>query len=155
MVDPIWYLNQYPDVKAANLDPKDHFRNYGRFEGRLAEKPQWLKSAESWLPRQAPKQIKISSNLKIVRPGLYQEEIKILKKLNKALNKNKSLTISQTKKFSIKTPVFVINSETAETALLACLNQKQKINLILNEETLERIRNPLLKSLITLNLPKP
>lgn len=32
--DPTWYLQAYPDVQQAGLDPWDHFSRIGRFEGR-------------------------------------------------------------------------------------------------------------------------
>jgi hypothetical protein len=34
-VDPAWYLEVYPDVAAAGLDPLEHYCRHGRFEGRL------------------------------------------------------------------------------------------------------------------------
>ena len=34
-VDKEWYLNTYPDVAAAGVDPVIHFEKHGRFEGRL------------------------------------------------------------------------------------------------------------------------
>ncbi len=34
LVDEAWYLNQYPDVKAAKLDPTLHYLQYGKAEGR-------------------------------------------------------------------------------------------------------------------------
>jgi chromosome segregation ATPase len=34
LVDEAWYLNQYPDVKAAMLDPTLHYLQYGKAEGR-------------------------------------------------------------------------------------------------------------------------
>ena len=34
-VDKEWYLNTYPDVAAAGLDPVVHFERHGKFEGRL------------------------------------------------------------------------------------------------------------------------
>ena len=33
--DPEWYLEQYPDVAAAGIDPKLHFDKHGKREGRL------------------------------------------------------------------------------------------------------------------------
>ena len=33
--DPKWYLETYPDVAAAGVDPEDHYRNFGAKEGRL------------------------------------------------------------------------------------------------------------------------
>ena len=33
--DPAWYLEAYPDVAAAGVDPWSHYVNYGRQEGRL------------------------------------------------------------------------------------------------------------------------
>jgi hypothetical protein len=35
LVDPAWYLEAYPDVATAGLDPVDHYCLHGRFEGRL------------------------------------------------------------------------------------------------------------------------
>jgi glycosyltransferase involved in cell wall biosynthesis len=32
--DPQWYLQTYPDVASAGVDPLEHYINYGRFEGR-------------------------------------------------------------------------------------------------------------------------
>tara|TARA_Y100001956_G_scaffold78101_1_gene89369 strand:- start:2575 stop:5364 length:2790 start_codon:yes stop_codon:yes gene_type:complete len=34
-VDKSWYLQQYPDVAAAEMDPVEHYLNHGRYEGRL------------------------------------------------------------------------------------------------------------------------
>ena len=34
-VDDTWYLENYPDVAAAGVDPKLHFKHHGRNEGRL------------------------------------------------------------------------------------------------------------------------
>ena len=34
LFDAAWYLNRYPDVSAANLDPAYHYARYGGFEGR-------------------------------------------------------------------------------------------------------------------------
>jgi glycosyltransferase involved in cell wall biosynthesis len=34
-VDRDWYLKQYPDVRNSGLDPFDHYRWFGRREGRL------------------------------------------------------------------------------------------------------------------------
>ncbi len=33
-VDTAWYLSRYPDVAAAGQDPADHYKSYGRAEGR-------------------------------------------------------------------------------------------------------------------------
>lgn len=33
--DPLWYLEQYPDVAASGIDPREHFEKHGRREGRL------------------------------------------------------------------------------------------------------------------------
>ena len=33
--DEVWYLNQYPDVKAAGVDGKKHFMRWGLAEGRI------------------------------------------------------------------------------------------------------------------------
>lgn len=33
--DPDWYLQQYPDVAASCIDPLEHFKRHGQFEGRL------------------------------------------------------------------------------------------------------------------------
>ena len=33
--DPVWYLETYPDVAAAGIDPLSHFIRHGRHEGRL------------------------------------------------------------------------------------------------------------------------
>jgi hypothetical protein len=33
--DAKWYLDTYEDVKKSNLDPREHYMKYGRFEGRL------------------------------------------------------------------------------------------------------------------------
>jgi glycosyltransferase involved in cell wall biosynthesis len=34
-VDREWYLKQYPDVRKSGLDPLDHYRWFGRREGRI------------------------------------------------------------------------------------------------------------------------
>jgi SAM-dependent methyltransferase len=34
LFDAVWYLNCYPDVAAADLDPAYHYARYGGFEGR-------------------------------------------------------------------------------------------------------------------------
>lgn len=34
--DPVWYLQAYPDVRQAGIDPWEHFLARGRAEGRLA-----------------------------------------------------------------------------------------------------------------------
>jgi hypothetical protein len=34
LFDPSWYLDTYPDVAAAGLDPLSHFANQGGTEGR-------------------------------------------------------------------------------------------------------------------------
>jgi hypothetical protein len=34
-VDANWYLEQYPDVAAAGMDPQFHYEHYGAREGRL------------------------------------------------------------------------------------------------------------------------
>ncbi|MBH3415862.1 glycosyltransferase [Pseudomonas putida] len=36
--DPLWYLQEYPDVAAANIDPLEHFKLHGQLEGRLPHK---------------------------------------------------------------------------------------------------------------------
>lgn len=36
LFDPEWYLERYPDVAAAHLDPLDHYLNHGGVEGRKA-----------------------------------------------------------------------------------------------------------------------
>lgn len=41
--DPVWYLQTYPDVRAAGLDPWQHFDQLGRAEGRLGAPVQALK----------------------------------------------------------------------------------------------------------------
>lgn len=33
-IDAAWYLSAYPDVAAAGCDPVEHYRLYGRAEGR-------------------------------------------------------------------------------------------------------------------------
>lgn len=35
LFDANWYLNTYPDVKEANIDPAEHYLEYGAREGRL------------------------------------------------------------------------------------------------------------------------
>ena len=35
LFDADWYLNTYPDVKSANIDPAEHYLEYGAKEGRL------------------------------------------------------------------------------------------------------------------------
>jgi glycosyltransferase involved in cell wall biosynthesis len=37
--DAAWYLEQYPDIKAAGIDPLRHFLDHGRYEGRLGAVP--------------------------------------------------------------------------------------------------------------------
>lgn len=32
--DARFYLEQYPDIAQARVDPADHYLEYGRFEGR-------------------------------------------------------------------------------------------------------------------------
>lgn len=39
LFDADFYLNQYPDVAAACIDPYEHFVNYGRKEGRICIPP--------------------------------------------------------------------------------------------------------------------
>ena len=34
LFDPVWYLENYPDVRAAGVDPALHFARYGHREGR-------------------------------------------------------------------------------------------------------------------------
>ena len=36
LFDPIWYLERYPDLKSAGVDPFEHYLEYGGFEGRWA-----------------------------------------------------------------------------------------------------------------------
>ncbi|MEP6878469.1 MAG: rhamnan synthesis F family protein [Nitrosospira sp.] len=40
LFDADFYLEQYPDVAAAGIDPYEHFVNYGRKEGRICIPPQ-------------------------------------------------------------------------------------------------------------------
>jgi hypothetical protein len=35
LFDPIWYLEKYPDVKKAGVDPAEHYVRHGAAEGRL------------------------------------------------------------------------------------------------------------------------
>ena len=35
-LDAPWYLERYKDVRAASVDPHEHYRDHGRAEGRLA-----------------------------------------------------------------------------------------------------------------------
>jgi hypothetical protein len=35
LFDPTWYLEKYPDVKSAGVDPAEHYVRYGAREGRL------------------------------------------------------------------------------------------------------------------------
>jgi hypothetical protein len=35
LFDPAWYLEKYPDVKSAGVDPAEHYVRYGAREGRL------------------------------------------------------------------------------------------------------------------------
>jgi hypothetical protein len=35
LFDPIWYLEKYPDVKKAGVDPAEHYVRHGAGEGRL------------------------------------------------------------------------------------------------------------------------
>ena len=37
--DAAWYLEQYPDVAAAGIDPLRHYLDHGRYEGRLGAAP--------------------------------------------------------------------------------------------------------------------
>ena len=37
--DAAWYLEQYPDVAAAGIDPLRHYLDYGRHEGRFGAQP--------------------------------------------------------------------------------------------------------------------
>jgi glycosyltransferase involved in cell wall biosynthesis/ubiquinone/menaquinone biosynthesis C-methylase UbiE len=37
--DPEWYLSNNPDVAKVGVDPYEHFRQYGKFEGRLGILP--------------------------------------------------------------------------------------------------------------------
>ncbi|GEO99016.1 hypothetical protein [Methylobacterium haplocladii] len=42
--DVAWYLERYPDVTAAGVDPLGHFRDHGADEGRLPNRfidPEW------------------------------------------------------------------------------------------------------------------
>lgn len=50
--DPAYYLAEYPDVRAAGLDPWQHYLHHGRAEGRLPRRPPRiaLAEAESWRP---------------------------------------------------------------------------------------------------------
>ena len=34
LIDDAWYLEQYPDVAAAMADPRKHYNEFGRREGR-------------------------------------------------------------------------------------------------------------------------
>ena len=34
LIDSEWYLNTYPDIAAAGIDPTNHYKNYGWKEGR-------------------------------------------------------------------------------------------------------------------------
>jgi len=34
-----FYLQQYPDVAAAGIEPEEHFYRFGRHEGRIANIP--------------------------------------------------------------------------------------------------------------------
>ncbi|AYA63004.1 glycosyltransferase [Alteromonas sp. RKMC-009] len=34
LIDSEWYLNTYPDIAAAGIDPANHYKNYGWKEGR-------------------------------------------------------------------------------------------------------------------------
>ncbi len=44
-----WYLQTYPDVAAAGIDPLQHYLAYGRNEGRLpGENRGWLLEAKLW-----------------------------------------------------------------------------------------------------------
>jgi dTDP-4-dehydrorhamnose 3,5-epimerase len=44
-----WYLQTYPDVAAAGIDPLQHYLAYGRSEGRLpGENRGWLLEAKLW-----------------------------------------------------------------------------------------------------------
>jgi lipopolysaccharide biosynthesis protein len=46
LFDPDWYLTQYPDVKAAGIDPLDHYIGNGSTEGRFPNKefdPRWYR----------------------------------------------------------------------------------------------------------------
>ena len=37
--DAAWYLEQYPDIAAAGIDPLRHYLDHGRYEGRLGAAP--------------------------------------------------------------------------------------------------------------------
>jgi glycosyltransferase involved in cell wall biosynthesis len=42
-VDATWYLEAYPDVAAAGMEPAEHFRRHGRAEGR---QPRYVRALE-------------------------------------------------------------------------------------------------------------
>jgi hypothetical protein len=39
LFDPAWYLEKYPDVKKAGIDPAEHYVRHGAREGRLPRAP--------------------------------------------------------------------------------------------------------------------
>lgn len=43
-IDPIWYLQAYPDVAASGMAPAVHFSTYGKAEGRYPTRESFLQS---------------------------------------------------------------------------------------------------------------
>ena len=49
--DQNWYTNQYVDVAESRILPEAHYLEYGLFEGRYPEEPEWFRTLleqKSW-----------------------------------------------------------------------------------------------------------
>jgi len=52
--DPHWYLQQYPDIAGAGLNPLEHYLNHGINEGRLPCRLQSLKWDQALWHKEQP-----------------------------------------------------------------------------------------------------
>ena len=66
--DGAWYLQAYPDVAAARMDPWDHFSRYGRREGRLPYAGASSSASSVWAPA-GSRQVRIRFKLTRFKDG--------------------------------------------------------------------------------------
>jgi lipopolysaccharide biosynthesis protein len=63
LFDPVWYLQNYPDVSASGLDPFEHFLKIGNLLGRPACQGEFIKKEYQFNIKQPKENCKNSNNV--------------------------------------------------------------------------------------------
>lgn len=83
--DETFYLEKYPDIREAGVDPYEHFVQYGRAEGRLGRSPR-LKLQKGSVPLDGTKKTVLVVSHEASRTGAPILSLNIAKELQKRFN---------------------------------------------------------------------